>query len=449
MEKKMPLPEGIRFALRRLHESGFQAYVVGGAVRDFLLGRTIHDYDMTTDALPQEILHIFHDYSCVDRAAKHGTIVVIYNKKPIEITSFRADGAYPDHRRPEEVHFIKDLRGDLSRRDFTINAMAYDEEHGILDFFEGKRDIVRRQIRCVGIPEKRFDEDALRMLRAVRFAAQLDFTLEEKTRQAILRHADTITMVSAERIREEFDKILLASQPYRNLELLRSVGLLFRIIPELERAYGFDQKSSFHQHDVYTHSLMAVEQTRPILPLRLAALLHDVAKPLCFFEEDGEGHFYGHEKLGSQMTRQILERMRYPKRIVDSVELLVGSHMRKYDVSSDKSLKKMMRHIGEEHLDWYLELLRADIRACRGMESTPYMDVLEERLRILRERKDPMTLSDMAIGGEDLKRLGMQEGKEIGVLLHQLWEHILEHPSDNTKEGLIQMARLILSGSRE
>jgi len=295
----------VDFRINKLDENGFEAFAVGGCVRDSILNKVPGDWDMTTSALPENIISIFD--KTIPTGMKHGTITIIIDKESFEVTTYRIDGDYKDNRRPDQVEFVTSIKEDLSRRDFTINAMAYNHKEGLIDFFNGKEDLQSRIIRCVGDANTRFKEDALRMLRAIRFSAQLEFSIEEETFKAIANNSHLIKAISQERIREELTKILLSEKPSYAFINLEKSGILKHILPEIQKMAGFDQRNPHHDKDIFMHTLSVVDNTPKDKNLRLAALFHDIAKPVTFsVDNKGIGHFYGHGKIGTEITEKVL-----------------------------------------------------------------------------------------------------------------------------------------------
>ena len=303
------------------------AYIVGGSVRDFKIGISEpKDYDITTNALPEEIIKIFD--KTIPTGIQHGTVTVMINGQGYEVTTYRIDGEYLDNRRPEGVTFVSNLKEDLARRDFTINALAFNEENGLIDYFGGIEDLNSKIIRAVGEPNKRFQEDALRMLRAIRFAARLDFHIEEKTLNGIKTNCNLILNVSNERIRDELCKILISDNPSKALRLLEETKILALILPELQAAVGFNQQNPHHDKDIFEHILAVVENCPAKLNLRVAGLLHDIAKPQCFtIDKEGIGHFYGHDRKGAVLSEQILRRLKFDNESISKISTLVKEHM--------------------------------------------------------------------------------------------------------------------------
>lgn len=438
---KLEISEDARRIIKVLSLRGFDAYVVGGAVRDLLMGRTPHDYDFATDARPEEIKKSFP--KTIDTGISHGTVTVVQNKICYEVTTFRADGLYTDSRHPEDVEFIEDIRVDVLRRDFTINALAYNEQKGIIDCVGGCEDIKAGLIRCVGEPERRFKEDALRMLRAVRFAIVLGFDIEERTALAIKKYAILIKKVSAERIREELEKILRSENPGR-IALLHELGLLQHIMPELERCFRVEQRNKYHIYNVGEHIMNAVASTPEDIIIRWSALLHDVGKPLCkSVDSNGIIHFYGHHHESVRLGDEILRRLRLDNESRKNILMLIENH----DVRIEPnpiSVKRVMARLGEDLFLKLLQLQEADNRA-KNLKFLPekLAKLAEVRViyrKVLSERQ-PYLASDMVVNGRDLIKLGFRAGREIGDTLHVLLDEVLMNPSLNNREYLLGRAK--------
>ncbi len=436
------IPVYVERVLDKLEANGFSAYIVGGSVRDMLLGKTPSDYDIATDALPEEIEGVFKDYKTIEVGKKFGTIVVVQEECNIEVTTFRQDGKYVDGRRPEEVFFSKDLKDDLSRRDFTINSLAYNKNTGIIDYFNGVEDLKNKIIKTVGDPEERFKEDYLRILRAVRFATQLGFTIEEKTFNACKLYSKYLSNISMERIQDEFFKIILSDKPSKGIRLLKDINALDVFLPELVDAVGFNQHNPHHDKEVFEHILCVVDKVEAILHLRLAALFHDIAKPHTLtIDEKGVGHFYGHDKLGAKMARTILKRLKASNEIIEKVTLLIDKHMTQHADYKEKGLKKLLAILGEDEIFTLLKLQKAD-RLCSNVNAD-ISDLIdrEKKIKEIIEKKEPYTIKHLAINGNDLINLGYNKGKIIGEILNYLLKRVMEKPELNEKEKLIQIVK--------
>lgn len=420
-----------------LEKAGYKSYLVGGCLRDSLLNKESHDVDICTQALPDEILEVFKDYKTIDIGKKFGTIKVIYGDFEYEITTMRKESSYNDKRHPDKVDFTKDIVEDLKRRDFTINAMAKRKDE-IIDPFDGQADLKKKIIRAVGDPVARINEDLLRSLRAVRFATSLDFQIEENFKKAIKNKASSINEISKERIREEINKILLSNKPSRGIRLLDELGLLEFIFPEVFRTKGFNQHSTFHKDDVYNHSLNVLDKTKDNLNIRMAALYHDVGKIDTFFlDENGEGRFFGHQKVSENSLRERLKILKYSNKLIEDTTILVRRHMDNTSTYTKKSVRKLLRNLGEENLLNLFDLQKADVL------STTFSDDsnIDLGLKILEEVKNdeiPKNRSEIAINGKDLILLGYKEGVELGNKLKEIENLIYDEKLKNNKDDIIK-----------
>lgn len=437
----MRLPDSVMNILNRLHEGGFSAFVAGGAVRDMLIGKIPHDYDIATNAKPKEVKALFH--RTIDTGIRHGTVTVVENKTGYEVTTFRCDGEYTDGRHPSRVDFVDEPREDCARRDFTINAMMYSPEYGILDFFGGQRDIKNKLIRCVGVSEERFKEDALRMLRAVRFSAALSFEIENDTRRAIKKCALLIKKVSSERILDELNKILISENPHYIKEL-HNCGLLQYIMPEVDRCFGEPQRNKYHIYDVGDHIMHTVKSTPADLVIRWAALMHDIGKPACAScDANGIIHFYGHHRESCRLAVDLLHRLRMDNDTIHDIAVLVENH----DVRIEPSLpavKRMMSRTGEALFEKLLKLQLADNMAKNPVHFPEKKERIESVYRIYKEilaERQPYLISHLAVNGKDLIRIGYRPGREIGDTLKRLIDEVIINPSLNNREYLLKAAR--------
>ena len=358
----MDMPKNVDTAINLLQSAGFEAYAVGGCVRDSLLGKTPNDWDITTSAKPENMKSVFADFHCIDTGIKHGTVTVVIDGEPLEITTFRLDGEYEDNRHPKSVTFTSNLGADLGRRDFTVNAMAYSKMTGTVDLFGGQNDLKNKIIRCVGDPDRRFNEDALRILRALRFASALDFEIEEKTAQSLLKNCALLGNISEERIAKELLKLVCGKGAKRILTDFAPV--LFEILPELQPMYKNSHDNPHHCYDIYEHTLIAVESIDPEPTLRFAMLLHDCGKPAVKkFDENGVAHFYGHQRISAEISAQILARLKVSNKFRDEILFLVSNHDR-WELY--ENTEKMPRYLSKFGLDGVLKLLkvmRADVLA--------------------------------------------------------------------------------------
>lgn len=422
--------------INKLEKAGYETYAVGGCVRDELLNRENFDIDITTTARPDEIKEVFKDLKTIDIGQRFGTIKVLDGPNEYEITTMRCESGYSDKRHPEKISFTKDIKEDLKRRDFTINAMA--KRNGeVLDIFNGKKDLEEKIIRAVGDPNKRIREDMLRSLRAVRFATTLNFKIEDKLKNAIRENASSIEDISKERIQVELNKILLADDPKRGIKLLDEVGLLEYIFPEVYDTKDFDQHSSFHAEDLYQHTLSVLEKTPPILEVRMAALYHDVGKIDTFFlDENGEGRFFGHQSVSEKLLVDRLKKLKYSKKFIENTRLLVKRHMDNTNTYTKKSIRKLLRNIGEENLLKLFKLQRADVLSTKHNDDSN----IDLGLKLLEEVKNddiPTNKNQIKIDGNDLKDLGFKEGKELGQTLKLVENLIYDEKLKNEKKDII------------
>ncbi|MBN2354362.1 MAG: HD domain-containing protein [Spirochaetales bacterium] len=441
---KIRPPDGVKKISRRLIAHDFQAFLVGGAVRDALLGREVKDYDLATDASPADVLRLFP--RVIPTGLKHGTVTILEGGGQYEVTTFRLEGEYQDRRRPESVTWTSDIVEDLGRRDFTINAMAYDfSTNELLDPFGGKADLDRKIIRAIGDAEERLREDALRILRAVRIASQLEFSIEPATYKALEANAGLLTRISSERVRDEFNKILETGEPSSGLAVLGRLGLIALLLPELEACRGVAQPA-LHCFDVFTHSLYSCDGApADNREVRLAALFHDIGKPPTrSANQRDEPCFYSHEKTGALMARDILTRLRYPGRVVDKVTHLIRCHMWMYEETwTDAAVRRFVRRVGREHLHDLFLLRRADqYGMCRRpIDPLPLIE-FERRIDALLAAAHALSLKDLAVNGDDLMReLRLSEGEAVGVILDFLLESVLDDPALNERERLLTLAR--------
>lgn len=430
--KEFPEAEAL---LKRLEDAGFEAYYVGGCVRDHLMGRAVHDVDITTNALPEQTAAVFEGYKVIPTGIKHGTVTVLAGGTPYEITTYRVDGSYSDSRRPDSVEFTPDIVQDLARRDFTMNAIAMDIRGNIVDPFGGRGDIEHSLIRCVGEPEKRFTEDALRIMRGIRFASQLGFGIEEKTAQAIIDMRGRLSIISRERVREELDKLLCGKDCGKVLTDYRVI--IAEIIPEMVACFGFDQFSRYHKYDVYEHIVKAVTSApQDQLILRRALLLHDIAKPQMFtLDENGVGHFKGHAKVSAEMAKEILTRLRFDNRTIALTSQLIAHHSDK--IHSERQIRLMVSEFGIETFLMLMDFKKYD--NCGKNDFVLNENEEFDRFKVIaREFADSgecITLSQLALSGSDLTELGFR-GREIGTALAQLHSLVISGDLPNDKQAL-------------
>lgn len=435
------LPAPVATALDRLESAGFEAWVVGGCTRDALLGHTPEDWDITTSALPRETLEVFSDCRTIEVGLRHGTVAVLLDGMQLEITTYRVDGDYRDSRHPDEVHFTRSLEEDLARRDFTMNAIAYSPVRGLVDVFGGAEDIRDRTIRCVGDPETRFTEDALRILRALRFSAVLGFPLSPETDAAVHALKGRIAYVASERIAAELFKLLCGDDVCRVLTDYRDV--LAVILPELEPCFGFEQHNPHHCYDVWTHTAKSVEAVAPVPELRLAMLLHDLGKPeTFFFDEKKIGHFYGHGKVSARMAEDIVRRLKLSSRQQKEIVTLVEYH--DYPLDPDrKILLRRLGKFGEEGLRDLIEVQKADAAAQAPASAAEKLDSLRTIEGVLEEllnEKPAVRVADLAVTGADLLALGATPGPAVGKLLETLLQQVMDGTVPNEREALLRTA---------
>jgi len=439
--KSLSFPPEIREFAQVFADAGRQCYIVGGAVRDRLIGRPNSDYDAATDARPEEVQKLFR--RVVPTGIKHGTVTVLWKGKPIETTTFRRESGYSDGRHPDEVEYGASLEEDLSRRDFTINALAFDPIGGQLtDLYSGREDLKAGLIRAVGEPAERFGEDGLRPLRAVRFAAQLGFAVEPDTLAAIPGALPAFRKVSPERVREELEKILVSPKPSIALRLMESSGMLEVVLPELSACRGVDQKG-FHIYDVLDHIYATVDFAEPDRIVRLAALFHDIGKPAKrAVGPDGIATFYRHEELSADMAAVIMKRLRYPNADIDEVCHLVACHMLHYTSDwSDAAVRRFIARTGEENLERLFALHIADASGVIGKRVPPdYLDELEGRVQKVLSERRALSVKDLAVNGNDLAAIGIPRGPAMGRILNELLETVLDDPAENEKGKLITIA---------
>ena len=443
---KIEIPGPVLEILSRLRENGYEGYIVGGCVRDMFLGREPEDWDITTSALPAQVKALFR--RTIDTGIQHGTVTVMMGHVGYEVTTYRVDGTYSGGRHPDQVTFTPSLTEDLKRRDFTVNAMAYNEEEGLVDLFGGRADMERRALRCVGNPRERFGEDALRMMRAVRFSAQLDYAIEEDTMEAVRALSGTLSKISAERIRTELVKLLLSGHPER-FRTCYETGMTAVFLPEFDRMMETGQNNPHHCYSVGEHALCALRRIRPDQALRLAALLHDVGKPETeSMDESGVNHFYGHAAKGAELTRKIMRRLKFDNDTADRVVRLVREHDRKIGLSPAQ-MRRTVNCVGEDLFPDLFDLKEADLLA-----QSDYMrdEKREELMRLralyekVKEEGDCLSLKGLAVTGRDLIGIGATPGPGLGALLQDLLGIVLENPSCNNRETLLEYARIRLDG---
>lgn len=451
------IPAPIKEIARILNTEGFQCFLVGGAVRDSIMGFTPKEYDITTNAKPEDVQRIFK-YT-IPTGIKHGTILVILDDMHVEITTFRSDGNYSDGRHPDKVEYTASIEDDLPRRDLTINAMAYNILDGnLIDMFDGMKDIKNKIIRSVGNPYERFTEDGLRIMRAIRFATRLNFNIEKETFDAICHSTGMLTSIAYERIREEFNGILISDNPFRGIELLRKTGILALIMPELMQGFGVAQ-NRFHKYDVYYHILHTIQAVEPLeteeltLLVRLAALFHDIAKPMVQkkVSKQEEPVYYNHEVVGANVAKKVMRRLKYSNAEIDFVTLLVRQHMFYYqDEWTDGAVRRFMKAVGIENIKPLLKLREADRLGSgnRKDKESKAIPKLLARIDKIIEEENAITVKDLKINGNDLmKEFNLKPGPIVGKILNYLLDLILDEPSLNDKEKLMEKTKLFLESN--
>ncbi len=435
------LPQKVKYIIETIRQAGYEAYAVGGCVRDSILGRIPDDWDITTSATPLQVKELFR--RTVDTGIQHGTVTVMLEKEGFEVTTYRIDGKYEDNRHPSEVIFTPSLEEDLMRRDFTINAMAYNETDGVIDLFGGMEDIRKKRICCVGDAMARFSEDALRIMRAVRFSAQLGYTIEEKTAKAIRELAPSLKNISAERIQTELVKLVTSPNP-DFLRLAYQYGVTKVILPEFDRAMETEQNHAHHCYSVGEHILHSMQAIAPDKVLRLSMLFHDLGKPQAITTDaDGINHFYGHAQVSQELAKNILHRLKFDNETIRKVTRLVFYHDYGNGViPSDTIVRRAVNKIGEELFPLFLQVRQADMDAQSGYkrrEKQENLDAWRKKYEEICRRADCVSLKTLAVTGNDLIEYGMRPGREIGETLSRLLDYVLEHPEKNTKEELLSV----------
>ena len=434
---KIQLPEKVKVIIQTLEAAGYEAYAVGGCVRDSVLGRIPADWDITTSALPEQVKELFH--RTIDTGIEHGTVTVMMDKEGFEVTTYRIDGEYRDHRHPEQVNFTGELKEDLRRRDFTINAMAYNDRCGMVDAFGGIEDLKHGVIRCVGVAGERFEEDALRILRAVRFAAQLGFEIEKETADAARALAGNLKDISAERIQTELVKLLVSPHP----EMLRTayeLGITRVVLPEFDVMMETPQHHPHHMYSVGEHTLKALEFTDPEKVLRLSVLFHDFGKPQTRTTVDGVDHFHGHANVSAQETVRIMRRLKFDNATMDQVKRIVLYHDTRPQ-PDERQIRRLLHRAGEDIFPGLFQVMGADILAqseYRKIEKLVNLERVHQVYDEILKRKDCISLKNLQVTGKDLIAAGMEPGKKIGEILNQMLEDVLETPEHNAREYLLK-----------
>ena len=448
MRFRIKIPDNANTIINTLQNNGHSAYVVGGCVRDSLMGRIPHDWDICTSAIPEQMLIIFKDFRVIKTGLKHGTVTIVIDGEQYECTTYRIDGKYSDNRRPDNVTFTNDLVEDLKRRDFTINAMAYNDIEGLIDPFSGTEDINENTIQCVGSAKDRFGEDALRILRAIRFASQLDFTIELNTDWQIHQQYKSLENISVERINSEFCKIVNSDNFCIELLLYKDVFALF--IPELKDMFDFPQKNPHHDYDVFGHTVHAVENCNSDdLTVRLAVFFHDFGKPHSYQDgEDGIRHFKGHGRVSADMTDVIMKRLKFDNETRNNVVQLVYYHDATFEVGK-KYVKRWLNKLGEKQFRRLLDV-RADIKGQKVVCSTDKkdkiekLDIIEKLIDEVIQENQCFTLKDLAVNGNDLIQIGYNPDKQLGEALNILLNGVINEEFENKKDSLLNIAKEML-----
>ena len=438
---RIELPQAVREIIETLEAAGFEAFAVGGCVRDAVLGRIPADWDIPTSAMPEEVKGLFG--RTIDTGIQHGTVTVMVDHVGYEVTTYRIDGEYEDARHPKEVSFTSNLIEDLKRRDFTINAMAYNDRAGIVDAFDGIGDLENKVIRCVGNAKDRFGEDALRMMRAVRFSAQLGFSIEEETKQAIVELAQNLEKISAERVRVELVKLLESAHP-DYLRTAWETGITAVVLPEFDACMECEQNHPYHIYNVGEHTLQSLLCVDNDKILRLAMLFHDFGKPLTHSRnEEGESRFYGHAAVSAEMANTIMRRLKFDNDTTDKVKKLVAEHDRSVKNVPNR-VRRAVSKIGKELFPYYLKIRKADILAQNPEKSAERLEELaklEELYLEILEKDQAVSVKELAVDGKDLLADGVPQGKQIGSILNDLLELVLEDPEKNVKEVLLAQVK--------
>ena len=433
---KIELPRKVVLIIKNLQRHGYDAYAVGGCVRDSILNRKPEDWDITTSAKPEQVKRIFR--RTVDTGIEHGTVTVLIGKDGFEVTTYRVDGLYEDGRHPKEVTFTSRLEEDLKRRDFTINAMAYNDDERLVDAFGGMRDLNYHLIRCVGDPKERFSEDALRILRAVRFSAQLAFPIEPETAEAIKSLAPNLEKISAERIQAELVKLLVSDHPER-IQDACELGITKVVLPEWDDMVGVKQNTPHHKYDVAAHTVHALQNVKNDKVLRLTMLFHDMGKPVMkTTDENGRDHFKGHAIASEQIAKTVMKRLKFDNDTIRKVTKLVAYHDYRMEPTG-ANVRRAMHEIGVELFPYYLAVRLADTKAQSSYERRGKLEniiQIRELYRNALRNKECVTLKDLAVTGTDLIKLGIAPGKELGTLLNELLDIVIEDPAWNQKEKL-------------
>ena len=437
----LKISENAFWAIKKLNDNGYEAYVVGGSIRDLIMGREVSDFDITTNATPDQMKLVFEGERIFETGIKHGTLTILHNREPLEITTYRKDGEYDDNRHPKSVEYASALEDDLSRRDFTMNALAYNPiSDTLVDLFGGMEDIKNKTIRAIGDPKARFTEDALRILRGARFSSQLGFVIEPKTKSAMLECAPLLENISKERISVELNKLVCGINAKNTI--LENYELLAFIIPEIGEMHGFDQKNSWHIYDVLTHTACVVDNTPPVLHLRLIALFHDIGKVHTFtVDERGVGHFYGHNSVSAKRARELFNKYRYDTLTKEKCCDIISIH--DTHIEADKiHIKRRLNKIGAEAFFDLLTIQRADNLAQNPKKvNMAHFDEVERLAKEILNEQACFSLKNLAINGSDLIKSGFKAGRQIGEILAFLLNEVIEERAQNEKQSLLQIAK--------
>lgn len=438
------LPKNVKTIIKILNTHNYEAFIVGGCVRDSVIGLTPHDWDICTNAKPEEIKKCFENFNTFDSGIKHGTISVVLDGEVFEVTTYRIDGTYSDNRRPDSVTFTSDITQDLARRDFTINAMAYNEKRGLIDPYGGRNDLSDKIIKCVGNPDFRFNEDALRIIRALRFASVYNFEIDDETAKSIHKNADLLNNIAVERISVELNKLLSGNGAEKILNNYRDVIAVF--IPEIKPMFDYNQHTKHHNRDLWHHTIYAVKSIDNTPLLRMSMLLHDIGKPkACKRDEDGTCHFKGHPKYSAEMAETILRRLKYSNDFIETCITLIKYHDVRFS-GSKRQLRHVMSAIGDKNVELLLKIQRADIMAqsdYKHREKLEKLDLACQTYKGILADKDCFTLKQLEINGNDIKNLGLSEGIKIGKILKILLGLVIEDKIENEKSALIKKAEEI------
>lgn len=430
------IPDKVKFIIDTFYENNYEAFMVGGCIRDSLLSKEPKDYDIATSALPNITESLFE--KTIPTGIKHGTITVLLDKEPFEVTTYRVEGEYKDNRRPDEISFVTNIKDDLSRRDFTINAFAYNSKEGLKDYFNGLEDLQNKIIRTVGDSNKRFNEDALRMMRAIRFASQLDFNIEKSTLDGIKKNKNLLKNISFERIRDELCKLLLSDNPRKGLNLLKDCGVLDVIIPELTSLIGFNHKTKDYNEDLFDHTLSVVENTPNDLILRLSALFHDIGKPKV------------NDNISEDITRKILTRLHFDNKTIKSVCILIKEYMNVLGNSTDIDIKRFINRTSKENIYSLLEFQKAHVLSLKNSDLDLYeLNDIKNKIDNIINSNIPLSIKDLNIDGSILtKELNLKPGKVIGETLNYLLEVVLNNPNLNNETILLEKATTFIQNKK-